>query len=211
MTIVELSIGLAITAMVTVALGGLWYAVGKSWSASEQGQHAQMAALQTVARMESYVREAKYLIQMSAGSIDGTAGNATLFYWNNDNWQPSPSDGQPQLGELAYIEHDKSARKIYLYIPLPYSAMNADQRVRAGAVATWSELSASSTPGLFKSYDFVQKKVIAEGVKGIKFYVPNFGNTARPALEFSMKLERDEEKVMVYGTAALRGPTTRPQ
>jgi hypothetical protein len=211
MTLIELCIGMVITTLVLGALSALWFSVGRTWAKTSAGQNINLTAAQVTARLESYFRSAKYVFQYTAGSVDGvTTPAASAFYWKGDNWIGA-SDGAVQLAELALIEHDPAARKLYLYQAMPYVSMDAGQRIRAGGVATWADLSLASTRATFKAYDFVQRSVVSESVTGALFGVPaTASSTNRQAVEFTLYLVRDSGSALTYSVAALRGPSTRP-
>ena len=209
MTLVELSMGLVVTSMVMAALASFWFAVARTWNSSS-AQSASLGGNLAAIRMENAIRQAKYLIQYRAGSVDGAASpTARLFYWAADNW-PSARDEAPQLAELALIEHDAVGKRLYLYQAIPWASMSTDQRNRAGGVPSWTELSQTGTADTFKTYDFVTKTVFAEGVAGAMFYVPPESSTTRQMLEHAITTQRGNQNSVEYGTASLRSPTTKP-
>lgn len=214
MTVIELSMGLLVTGMVMASLAAVWSAVGQTWSNTSSSQQVSLSGNQAGLRLEDLLRQSKYICQYTTGSLDGSASTpASVLLWKSDTWSVAPAtsaDGKPQLGELLLIEHSVSDQKIYVYEPLASSAMDASQKSRAGGVATWSDLSASTTPTAFKTYDFVRKRTLAESVSGASLYAPAQTTNARQAMEFTLKISRSGMTSVVYGTGALRGPTTKP-
>jgi hypothetical protein len=225
MTLVELSIGLLVTSIVLAALSAVWYAVARTWSQNTGSQATTLTAAHANGRIEQIVRQSKYVIQYRRGSLNPTPSTLTaqVLFWRYDGWNPyalrgnedKPSDARPdgaaQMAELALLEHDPAARRLYLYRALPAEKMSLDQGTRAGIVATWTELTASAMPDDFKKFDFVQRQVFCEGVDGAVFNVPSWGRTARPAIEYTLRLARGRDRSVSYGLASLRGPTTRPR
>ena len=210
LSMIELSIGLVITTMVVGALSAVWFAVAETWIKSGSSQGVTLTGNQAVSRLESILRQAKYICQYTAGSSDGkTTPAASVLIWKADNWN-NLSDGAVQIAELALLEHDPVAQKIYLYQAIPKASMNASQLTRAAGIATWMDLSATTTPAAFKAYDFVQKTVISEAVAGALFYSPAPKSGARPTLEYTLNLSRAGGTSLVYSLASLRGPSTRP-
>lgn len=210
MTIVELTIGLMITGMVMASLAAVWSALGDSWSSTGSSQQVVLTANQAVLRLEDAIRQSKYVCQYSTGT--GNAGTYVLL-WKSDNWAALPAtapDGQPQLAELVLIEHSAADQRIYAYEAISSSAMNTSQKTRAAGVATWSDLTAVSTPAAIKTYDFVRKKTIAEGVSSISFNVPQMTTGAKQVIEFSLQVSRGGSSTVVYGTATLRAPGSKP-
>ena len=223
MTLIELSIGLLVTSIVMGALASLWFAVARTWGQNTGSQAATLTAAHASGRIEQILRQAQFLIQYRRGSLNPTqpAQTAQLLFWRLDVWNPKAhateedtdtvADGAAQFAELALLEHDPADHRLYLYQALPAAKMSSDQRSRAGVVATWAELTSSTTPGAFKKYDFIERQVFCEAVDGAVINIPTWGRTARPTLEFTLRLSRGSDRSLVYGTASLRSPTTRPR
>jgi hypothetical protein len=219
MTIIELSIGLIITSMIVAALGAFWFAVAQTWTQNSGLQATTLTASHATARIEQTMREAKYLLQYRAGSLNAPspASGAQVFFWHRDFWNKDDpagkvqvNDGSVQMAELALLEHDPVNRRLYLYEAMSPAQMNPEQQGRAGQTIPWSDLTATSTPAAFKSCDFVRKQVFCEAVDGAVFNIPAWGRTIRPGLEFTLRLSRDGDKSVIYGMVSLRGPATRP-
>jgi len=223
MTLIELSIGLLVTSLVMGALASLWFAVARTWGQNTGSQAAALTAAHASGRMEQILRQAQFLIQYRRGSLKPSqpAQTAQLLFWRRDIWNPKSmagqedtdtiADGAAQLAELALIEHNPTDRRLYLYQALPAQKMTLDQRTRAGVVAPWAELTAASTPEAFKKYDFIERQVFCEAVEGAVINIPTWGRAARPGVEFTLGLARGNDHSLVYGTASLRSPTTRPR
>ena len=223
MTLVELSIGLLVTSIVMGALASLWFAVARTWSQNTGAQAATLTAAHAGGRIEQILRQAQFLIQYRRGSLNPTqpAQTAQLLFWRRDVWNPKAmaakedtdtvADGSAQLAELALLEHDPADHRLYLYQALPAAKMSFDQRTRAAVVAPWSELTASTTPAAFKKYDFIERQVFCEAVDGAVINVATWSRSARPSLEFTLRLARGTDRSLVYGTASLRSPATRPR
>ena len=225
MTLVELSIGLLVTSIILAALSALWYAVARTWSQNTGSQGTTLTAAHANGRIEQIVRHSKYVVQYRRGSLQPSSSTLTaqVLFWKYDGWNPyalrgdedketeARPDGAAQMAELALLEHDPESRRLYLYQALPAKIMSLDQRTRAAIVAAWAELTASDMPDTFKKYDFVQRQVFCEAVDGASFNVPSWGRTARPAIEYTLRLARGRDHSVSYGLASLRGPTTRPR
>jgi Tfp pilus assembly protein FimT len=210
MTLVELTIGMVITALVLGALGALWYAVGEAWGKSSSSQNVVLTGNQAAARLEATLRQAKYICQCKAGSVDGkTTPAAMVFFWKGDTWS-NTSDGSVQVGELAVVEHDPVDKRIYIYQALPFDSMSAQQQTQAATVFHWSDLSAASAPSDFKSLSYVKKTVLADAVSGALFNVPTIKSGGKPLLEFTLTVTRSTNTSLVYGSTSLRTPSARP-
>jgi hypothetical protein len=210
MTIVELSIGMVITTLVMGAVSALWFGVCRTWQRGDGAQNVALTSGQATARLEATFRAAKYVFQIANGSVDGvTTPAAAAFFWKGDNWPATANADQAvQIAELALVEHDPAAKRLYLYQAIPYASMTVSQKSRAAGVATYADLALASTRTTFKGYDFVQRQVISESITGALFGTP--ATSARPMLEFTLNLKRADGTALVYGAATLRGPTTRP-
>lgn len=207
MTLVELCIGIVVTSLVIGALSALWFAVAETWTRSSSSQHVALTGSQAVARLEATLRQAKYICYWAPGSAANAP--ACALVWRTDSWN-GVADGAVELGELAVVEHDPVAKKIYLYQAIPFNTMDASMKTRAGGVAVWSDLNSAATVATFKGYDFVKKIVVSEAVAAALFNVPTPKTGSRQMFEFTLTISREEGNALVYSAAALRGPTTRP-
>src|SRR4051794_6419052 len=88
MTVVELCIGMVVTAMVLAALGALWYAVAEAWRSTGASQAVASTANQVTLRLETTFRQTRYIINYESGSLDkGSAATpARAFIWRGDFW-----------------------------------------------------------------------------------------------------------------------------
>ncbi len=223
MTLVELSIGLIITTIVIGALSSLWFAVGETWRKSSSSQTLTLRASQVVARLEGTFRQAKYVCQFTPGSVsDINASPASTFFWRSDYWNAAGDvnnaaafntqvpDNLVQVAELALVEYDSSAQRIYLYQPKDPAAMTTAERTAAGTVWTWTDLSKGTNLAVFKGLSYVQKKVLSEGIASAAFNMPTVQSGARPIIEFTLTMPRTGGNALVYSAASLRAPSARP-
>lgn len=204
MTLIELSIGMVITTMVMGALSALWFAMGRSWQTTGSATGAGLTASVTAMRLEQRLRTSRYVFQYASGSVTTTPGTpARVFYWKADNWSGS-ADGIVQLGEMALIEHDATAKRLYLYEPIASTAMTAAQLTAAGTAATTIDMTDSSSPTNFKALSFVKKSVISEAVVAAALNMPAQTTNSRPLIEYTLKIKRPEGSFLFYGACAQR-------
>jgi hypothetical protein len=214
MTLVEMSIGLVITALVVGALSALWYAVADTWQRSSSSQNLALTANQAMTRLETTLKQSKYVCRMDAGSLDGSASSpASVFVWKTDSWTGTPTateDGQVQVAELMVIEHDPAAKRIYVYQPISIASMSASQRMAASTVWVWDDLRKGGTVSTFKKLDYVKKTVMSECIAGMVVSAPATTTGGRPIVEFTLSVTRPQGSLLVYGSAALRAASGQP-
>ena len=223
LTLIELCVGMVVTAIVLGALSGLWYAVGEAWTSTGGTQAVASTGNQATLRLEALFRQSRFVFTTSAGSLqNGTPAPAAAFLWRGDFWnrraqrQPAPdfttplADGAVQIGELGLLEYDPAAGKVYLYRAREAAAMTEGQRGAASEVPTYERLSNPETGRTFAKLEFVERAVVAEGVTGLVLKLPKLPAGSRPVVEFTMGISRKGSRATVYGTAALRSPSTQP-
>jgi len=202
--VAELSIGLVITSMVMAALASTWHAVASAWAASGGTPGAGLTASVTVSRIEQRLRASRYVFQYASGAINTTpAKPAAIFYWKADNWNAT-ADGVCQIGEMALIEHDPTAKRLYLYEPIASASMTTAQRTAAGITATAFDMTDVSSPTTFKQLSFVSRAVLTEAVPAVAFAMPAQTTGGRPLIEFTLKVTRPEGTLLFYGSCAQR-------
>jgi Tfp pilus assembly protein PilW len=223
MTLVELSIGLLITTIVIGALSSLWIAVGDTWRKSSSSQTQTLRAGQIVTRLEGTFRQAKYVCQLTPGSVTETsAAPASAFFWRSDYWNAAGDVSNPaafstavtdnlvEVAELSLVEYDAASKRLYLYQAKDPAAMNSTERAAAGTVWTWTDLSKSSNLTVFKGLSYVQQKVLSEGVSAVAFNMPTARAGGRPIIEFTLTMPQTGGTALIYSVASMRAPAARP-
>jgi hypothetical protein len=224
MTIVELCVGMVVTAMVLGALSALWYAVGEAWTSTGGSQAVASTGNQATLRLEAVFRQARFVFKTSAGSLsnDPAVEAASAFIWRGDFWnRPAQrkatsdfktplADGAVQLAELGLVEYDPAAGKIYLYRARDAAVMTESQREAACEVPTFDRLTTGGSRSAFRKLDYVERTVVAEGVTGLRLSFPKLQAGSRPVVDFTMNVSRKGMSTTLYGTAALRSPSTQP-
>ena len=224
MTVIELCVGMMVTAMVLGALSALWFAVGEAWRSTGGSQAVASTASQASVRLETAFRQARLIIKLDPGSLDLAPGAepASAFIWRGDYWntpaqqRANPdytvplADGAIQTAELGLLEHDPAASKIYLYRAKDAALMTADQRRSASDVPTFLSLKQGSPHKAFQKLPFVDRTVIAEGVTGLHLNTPDVQRGSRPVVEVTVRINRKGMTSTLFGTAVLRSPSTVP-
>jgi prepilin-type N-terminal cleavage/methylation domain-containing protein len=211
-TLAELLIGLAVTAIVLTALATFTMAVAQNWTSDDGTQQLATQSGQIYNRVSFNLASAKYIAQVQAGSLDGTASTpGSVYYWAADDWN-GISDEAPEVGEMALIQHDPTTGTLWLYAPINASAMNASQLSAAGTPLTYANITDPAWPATFKSLSYVTRTALATSVTGAVFAV-NWMNstTQRPVVECTLVLNRGTQSpVTQYCTITLRSPSTQP-
>src|SRR5687767_2543929 len=104
-TIVELSMGMLIMAIILAALAGLAVALSSGWRATERQDGLQAGQRQTSAQMYSNVRSAKFIGAATEDKLDssgpGPRSGAAMLFWKGKN-DPGTTMYAHQVG---LIEH----------------------------------------------------------------------------------------------------------
>jgi hypothetical protein len=220
-TFVELCLGMIVTAMIMGAVAGIMTAVGEGWSQGQSTQSIQLQANQVFARVQKILSSAKYVGQVTAGSVtDSTQPPGSIFFWRGDDYpNGSTADGTMQWGEMALIQQDPTTHTLFLYKAIPYSQMSGSQLTRAG-VALGSTDPSTTNMTTFKALDFVTATAIGGPgnqtdhgdlhVDAAQFYVPTDVKSRLPVIEFALSLSRNGQSTILYDSSTIRAPATQP-
>ena len=162
LTFVELTIGMAITAVLMLALATFASAVSRGWQNSQDQFKARSVTHQSVAALRDVLSEMLCVVQSKAG--DAAGGSAYMFCWDTDNWNGA-ADLQAQFGEMSLIEYDPTTKTIWLYKPKDVSQMTAAEKTTAGD-STWGDYSSTSIVSYYKSSSIVKPRVAARRRRG---------------------------------------------
>jgi type II secretory pathway component PulJ len=209
-TFIELMIGLVITAMVMAAMAAVMTSVAEGWQAGSVSQSTQMQANQIYTRVQKILSSAKYVILPANGS----SGNSIIF-WANDNLI---ADSTVEAGEIGLITWDTTTQSLYLY-EAPSTIPNGDLAA-AETQLDWSALQ-TLTPSTIESWPYMNPTPLggpgtsgnanALQVTSANFYVAGLTSTYQlPIVEFSLGFTKNGQKVTLYNSTTLRGPTTQP-
>jgi hypothetical protein len=223
MTFPELCIGMVISAMVLGATGALWYAVCETWRTTGASQAVASTANQATLRLEATFRQTRYLINYEPGSLDKGSGAtpARAFIWCGDFWNRAAqkasgdyktplADGAIQVAELGLVDYDPATARLYFYRAKDASVLTDAQRDAASEVPTLDRLQKPETRETFKTLDFVERTVLADGVSAFKLGVPALDRASRPTVDFTMDVARKGSSERLSGSATLRSPSTQP-
>jgi type II secretory pathway pseudopilin PulG len=219
-TLVELCLGIALTALVLGALASFLLAMSRAWQSTENTNASILAATQISKRVERELSSAKYIGAVSNGS---GGGNASVFYWADDNFG-GVSDGAVQFGEMRMIEFDTAGRSILLRRAKPIGSMTPEQLAEASRVISALETDDPAVAAFFKTRSFVDSPLPLGG-RGTSFTTAGTQGLEIDRVLFSRERNRDENaqnvrfvlgvknraaQAVQSATVALRAPTTRP-
>lgn len=155
LTFVELTIGMAITAVLMLALATFASAVSVGWKHSEAQFKVRSVAHQSSARLDDALSDMLCVVQALPGDTSG--GNAYLFCWHTDTWAGA-GDRKAQYGELSLIEYDPATKTIWLYETKDAASLTAAQQTTA-AGTNWPTFTASTLVSSWKSSGIVKPRV----------------------------------------------------
>jgi prepilin-type N-terminal cleavage/methylation domain-containing protein len=209
-TLIELMIGLVITAMVMAAMAAVMTSVAEGWQAGSVSQSTQMQANQIYTRVQKILSGAKYVILPTNGS-----SGSSIIFWANDNLI---ADSTVEAGEIGLITWDSTTQSLYLY-EAP-SNLTGGQLAAAETQLDWSSLQ-TLTPATVESWTYMQQTPLggpgttgnanALQVTSANFYVTGLTSANQlPIVEFSLGFSKNGQAVTLYSSTTLRGPSTQP-
>ncbi|HLL87913.1 MAG TPA: hypothetical protein VK324_01285, partial [Tepidisphaeraceae bacterium] len=239
-TFPELVMGMAVTAVVLLAMSAMTTAVARGWSQSAAvGAEVQYAAAAN--RLQRELQGAKYIGYVNAGTTAGAV--ASVLYWKADNFPggttPADVDGKIQYAEAALLEYDPAAKVIYryqvnAYDRTNYAALSAAQKVDLSQTVTYAGLTAASSAATFKALGWtavpaasvvttpLERSVLLRDVTAVQWAAVGTdasaatANVWRPGLEYAVTFQPPPqngvaaEPLTIYGTATLRGASVKP-
>lgn len=198
-TLIELCVGMAVTAIVASAVATFSLAVSQNWQVEQHNQRLAIGAQVIAGRIRSTIQSAKLVGGCEAGSLSVTTDPAGIMLWTSD----SNGDGLIQGSETAMLYYDPTSQQLRLYSGGP------------SETSTWSYSNAfNSSPsvGLYRSGR--SSTLIADNVTA--FAIDSTGNssdaTARVSLAFQLSVSdgQKSESIVHYCTIALRAPAAIP-
>lgn len=211
-TFVELCLGIVITMLVMSALAAFSMAMSTAWRSAEKSQSLTLRGHHAGVRIEKYVRNARLIGAIRAGSSEGTGSGAAVLLWKTD----TNNDGYIQGDECEMIAHDPLSHRLLLY-PSGF----------ADAVGTWSYSTTFTQAAVLNQFPTNRTPLtLANGVYGAVFEASGTsGTTYSPSLKYALKLMVNDAPtgsgstvavgggaalMVEYGTATVRAPRTAP-
>ena len=220
-TLVELVLGLAVTAMVGGAVAAVALAVGEGWQQANDASAEFLSTQRATAYLQDALRNAVAIGDYDPGDADAAnpVAPASVIFWREDRKRGGASDQKMQVDELAVIEYRPLNRQILLY---EARYPDADAATANAAPLPPSFLDEPDAAAQFKAKPYVQARVIAgkaaagpnvqDGeIVGARFHVMGRNRPSqRPTFEFVLKVKQKNRTVYSYGATALRPATTQP-
>jgi hypothetical protein len=163
LTFVELTIGMAITAVLMMALATFASAVSKGWQNSQIQFKARSVSNQSVAQLRDMLSGMLCVVDAKIGDASGSS--AYFFCWYKDSWGGA-ADLKAQWGEMALIEYEPATKTVWLYLPKDASAMNSQQTGYAQQ-EDWADFSSDYMINLFRASTINQpRRALVGGATG---------------------------------------------
>jgi type II secretory pathway component PulJ len=215
-TLLELMLGMLVTALVMTALAALLGAVSQGWQQSGDAQAQSNVVVQTHVRMQRLLKGVRQIGAYRGGSIDGTAvEQAAALLWTQD----ANGDYQIQLSEMALLEAEMSGEVqncTIKYYTLAYPAnWTVEQKnTEDGTAVTDAELYDAASIDWFRSIvqgsPYGRATVVARNVVGSEFRKTDGTAVTRPTFNYLLNIQRGDAPETEYGSVTVRTPTTLP-
>ncbi len=208
-TLVELLLGLAITALISVCVLGLTSAAADAWTLHAPGSNAATKA--TKIEEDAAVRAAtlrNVQRSLAIGYASGLAmspptGEGLLLFWFDDRLDLV---GTPQYGELRLLHADPAEARVVLWSPRPWNDYTPAERAQ---LATAADLDAASTADAIIASDLFTPHVLIGWdeslVQAGGFAVERVGHVGMSArVSYEIVTRRDGSDDRLEGTAVRR-------
>jgi hypothetical protein len=213
-TLMELIMGMIITALVMSAVAGLLAAVSQGWEQSGKAQSSSIHRVQAHARIQRILKGVKQLGAVRMGSISGTANPpAGVMIWKSDNNE----DGKVQFSELALLVHEGAPGTPEGYLsfydvayPSSWSQAQCTAADNAPPVVSQDDVYKDSSIDTFRTMTYARKQLVASNVVGVVFTRTDGAQITRPSLDYVLNFNKDNDVHVEYGTTSVRTPSTLP-
>lgn len=204
----ELMLGMVVTSLVMVAVGGLTTAVGRGWTQANSSSQASNVLAQSNLRLLKYLKAARQIGTVRTGSLTSTAGNpAAVMLWKGD----ANRDGLTQFSELAMIEYSPTDKTVMLYqVSYPSSWTSAQKTTADTPAMDDDDIYDPAVTDTFKTMNYVTSTVLLRNVSGCEFHKKDSYGTVRPSFEYLLNVDQGGTTHTQYGTVAERVPSTLP-
>jgi len=215
MTLVELMIGMMITALVAAAVAAMLLSVSRGWANSQDIDTQTAITSQGMMRIHKIMRDSRQIGAFRAGGLTGTPAHpAAVLIWRGD----LNGDDKIQFSELGLIEHEPSGDAanqipanalVYWTVKFP-STMTDLEKATNDSVIAEASLYSDAEIDLFRTgfVLFVKPSVVALNAPAVQINRVDSQTTVRPALEYAVKFQEADSSgtTVKYGRTTLRAP-----
>lgn len=194
LTLVELLLAITITAIISVAIASMMFAISSGTSSQTDMRSLLLRQRLSAARLTALVR--------SSGMVLATGSNYMVL-WTND----ADSNGMPNRAEIRYIELNTTTGELWSYKTQWPGSMTTDQILTANIGYDLTANFASVIPALKGQASFPGERW-ATGVSGWAVTVNDADVQAATLVSFRFALRLVDATDYVIGAAALRNNTT---
>lgn len=211
LTLVEMSLGIAITAMMGLAIFGFVSVTTQTWRTTENEQSLDIAARQAGVILSGIIEPSQAL-----GLVNSSLSGVLIWF---EDFYGGVRDGKAQLAELAVIKYDSSSRSIQFY----EADRNLAAQVGEGAsdVVTVDQMNRVDLISRFLSKSWVApgRVILGPGehastktdwiqVQAVKLFP--LTQSGLPGFEMNVTLSRGKNVRDVTWVFVVRGPAMRP-
>ena len=208
-TVIELCIGMLITAMVAAATATFTMAVVTQWRDGDHAQILDVSLQQARAVIGPIVQSSRQVAEVIASPTP------SVFLWQYDSL--GGADQKPQLAEMSLIEYDAATQTIYYY--QADSTQDLADNVTATQTLTAADLQNPSTVNVFKSQSWLKPprallgpgRVVDSSVETSRVTAAIFQSIVSngvPQLQWTATITRGNTTADVSDTLTLRAPET---
>jgi len=208
-----LTMGMIITALVMSAVAALLSAVAMGWEQSGQTQTSTINRVQMHARIQRILKGAKQLGAIRGGSLAGNVTPAGVMIWKSDN----NNDGKVQFSELGLLVHEGPVGTPGGYLtfydvayPTWWTTAQKASADNTPPLVTEADVYKDSSIDTFRTMAYVRKTLVASNLIGVTFTRTDGADITRPSLDYVLKLSKDNDVHVEYGTTSVRTPSTLP-
>ncbi len=196
LTLVELMVGLSISAVVLAGLATFTAAIGQAWKQTESAAAAQATAGRSSLRIDDLLRPAEAVLQATNATAPGES--SYFFYWRADDFG-GVADGIAQAAEMELIEFNPTNQTLWQHRVVPASAMSPAQ-VAAAAMSSWSNLRDVSSVTSFKALEITTAVPLA----GMGTSTTGGSRSQVVGVEFSTFIPEGGSQIVAYKMAIVR-------
>lgn len=215
-TLMELLLGMLVTALVMSALAALLGAVAQGWKQSGEAQSTSNVVTQTHVRIQRLLKGVRLIGACRSGAFDGTASEqAAVLLWTADR----NNDYRIQLSELALLDCEMGGAPAdcamkFRTLEYPASWTAAQRNAEDGAPITMAELNDEASVDWFRDIVagslYGKSVLVARNIVGSEFRRLDAATATRPSFHYLLNIQRGNAAETEYGTVTVRTPTTYP-